>query len=97
MEILLREDFEPCLNQSFTIHLHGSGIQAQLVEVKALGRPFRDGAREPFSLLFEANTNYGLLDQGLYPMENSVLGEKTLFLVPVGVRQNSYQYEAVFN
>jgi hypothetical protein len=97
MEILLREDFEPCLNQSFTINLRDSGIQARLVEVKALGHPFRDGAREPFSLLFEADTHYGLLNQGSYPMANSVLGEKTLFLVPVGVKQNRYQYEAVFN
>lgn len=97
MEILLREDFEPCLNQLFTIRSHDVGIKAQLVEVKALGNPFRDGAREPFSLLFEADAGYGLLNQGLYPMTNSTLGENTIFLVPVGLKASLYQYEAVFN
>ena len=97
MDMLIREDFEPYLNQSFNIRLPGGGIHAKLVEVKTLGNPFRDGAREPFSLLFEADTDCGLLNQGLYPLWNSVFEERTLFLVPVGHKENCYQYEAVFN
>ena len=97
MEMLHREDFESCINQNFTIHLQNHGIESQLIEVKALGQPYRDGAREPFSLLFEADARYGLLNQGMYPIENPALGEKTIFLVPVGEKGNRYQYEAIFN
>lgn len=97
MDMLIREDFEPYLNHSFTLGLPGGGISVQLVEVKALGSPFWDGAREPFSLLFEADSGYGLLSRGSYSMSNAVFEEKTIFLVPVGHKQNRYQYEAVFN
>jgi hypothetical protein len=97
MELLYREDFESCLNQAFTIHIQSGIIESQLIEVKALGQPFRDGAREPFSLLFEADARYGLLNQGLYSIENSTLGEKNIFLVPIGEKENRYRYEAIFN
>lgn len=97
MEMLLREDFESRLNQIFTINLQGGGIESLLVEVKALGCPAGNTGREPFSLLFEANSAFGLLDQGIYSMSNSTLGEKPIFLVPVGKKNDRYQYEAVFN
>lgn len=99
MEILLREDFEPHLNQPFTIRRPSGGVKAQLVEVTPLGKPSRPsaGVREPFSLLFQADSNYGMLDQGLYSVSNPSLGVKTLFLVPVGRKENHYQYEAIFN
>lgn len=97
MESLTRENFEPCLKQNFTILLPEAEITAELVEVKSLGPPFREGAREPFSLLFEADAAQGLLHQGTYALANELLGRRGFFLVPVGERDKRYQYEVIFN
>jgi hypothetical protein len=97
MKSLTRESFVPCLRQRFSINLPEVKLTAELVEVKPLGQPFQEGAREPFSLLFEAGAAHGLLNQGTYSLVNEVLGEREIFLVPVGERDNCYQYEAIFN
>lgn len=97
MTSFTRENFEPCLKQTFTINLPETEIPAALVEVKSLGQPFKEGAREPFSLLFEADSALGLLAQGTYALTHDALGENNMFLVPVGKDGDRYQYQAVFN
>jgi hypothetical protein len=97
MKSFTRESFEPCLKQRFTINLPETEVPAELVEVKSLGQPFQEGAREPFSLLFEADTAHGLLNQGTYALANDALGENNIFLVPVGEESGRYQYQAIFN
>lgn len=97
MKSLTRENFESCLKQRFTINLLETDIPVELVEVKSLGQPFKEGAREPFSLLFEADAAQGLLAQGTYALTSDALGENNIFLVPVGEEGGRYQYQAVFN
>jgi Domain of unknown function (DUF6916) len=51
--------------------------------------------REPFSIFL-----LGPLDirfsQGMYPLRHDELGELPIFIVPLGVLEEGFQYEAVF-
>lgn len=97
MEMLTKEHFEPQLNQCFTIAWPEGQLEATLVEVSSSGRSRSEASREPFSLIFEAPRESGLLNQGCYTVSNDAMGGNTIFLVPVGENGDNYQYQAVFN
>lgn len=67
---------------------------AKLVEVTQAHSD--DGKQERFSLLFEAKTEV-VLDQKIYDFEHPTIGQCSIFIVPVGQRDHTIQYEAVFN
>lgn len=79
-------------------------VPLQLIEVRPqpefqprlFGGEVDAHARIPFSLLFRAESDLRLL-QDTYPMRHAVLGEFTMFLVPVGQDRRGSYYEAVFN
>lgn len=90
-------EFEPLLNQPFKIQFSDQDLVLELSEVKRSGKPYKEGAREPFSLLFNADASRGILRQGNYHLENKEMGKQSMFLVPVGVDENICQYEAIYN
>ncbi|MGB7203491.1 MAG: hypothetical protein WBD16_14685 [Pyrinomonadaceae bacterium] len=73
--------------------LADSDIQLELVEVS---EKKVTGVHEMFSLLF-CGAKDEALSQGTYDLTHDTLGSVTLFLVPVGLDENGYRYEAAFN
>lgn len=55
-----------------------------------------DAVQERFSLLFRG-PNAPILAQQIYELRHPVLGECTLFLVPVGLNQQGALYEAIIS
>lgn len=70
-----------------------SDVQLELVEVTERKVT---GTQEMFSLLF-CGAKDKFLHQGSYDLTHETLGSVTLFLVPLGLDENGYQYEAAFN
>jgi hypothetical protein len=102
------ERFDEALHGRFEAEAYAEAgaqrVELQLIEVRAQPE-FRPRlwngdvdahARIPFSLLFRADPQVRLL-QDTYPMRHAVLGEFTMFLVPVGRDRRGRYYEAVFN
>ena len=58
--------------------------------------PVKEGFHQPFSLLFRGPLN-PRLEQGVVTLENATLGEIALFLVPVGLEDDSMLYDVTFN
>ena len=92
--ILQRDDFAAALHTRFQVILEGAAaIELELVEVSDLIASRR---QEKFSLLFQGPLHV-LLPQQIYRMAHAQLGEIELFIVPVGISEAGYSYEAVFN
>jgi hypothetical protein len=92
--ILQRDVFAAALNTRFQVTVEGADtIELELVEVSDLIATRR---QEKFSLLFRGPL-YALLPQRIYHMVHAQLGEIELFIVPVGINEAGYSYEAVFN
>lgn len=53
--------------------------------------------REPFSLIFRAESREFFLPQSVYRIAHPVLGDLDVFLVPVGPDATGMCFEAVFN
>ena len=90
-------DYESLLKQTFKIAFSDQDLLLTLEEVSRAGKPYKEGARQPFSLIFSADASGGVLRQGRYDLENETLGKKGVFLVPVGVKENVCEYQAVYN
>jgi hypothetical protein len=73
--------------------LADSDIQLKLVEVTEKKVA---GLQEMYSLLF-CGAKDEALSQGTYELTHETLGSVSLFLVPVALDENGYQYEAAFN
>ena len=52
--------------------------------------------QESYSLVFLGPGDH-LLPQGIHKIVNPKIGELDIFLVPIGLDQAGYRYEAVFN
>ena len=92
--ILQRDEFAAALNTRFQVTVEGADtIELELVEVSDLIAMRR---QEKFSLLFQGPPHI-LLPQQIYRMAHAQLGEIELFIVPVGINEAGYSYEAVFN
>ena len=85
--------YRPHLNEAFTLHCEGHpSVELTLT---AANPKIDDDVQCCFSLLFLGPDE--LLPQSLYRLEHPVLGELTLFLVPVQKKKSGIVYEAVFN
>jgi hypothetical protein len=92
--ILQRDEFAAALNTRFQVTGEGAEvIELELVEVSDVISTRR---QEKFSLLFQGPLHV-LLPQRIYRMAHAQLGEIELFIVPVGMNEAGYSYEAVFN
>ncbi len=93
-------DFSAHLNSQFEVS-DGDGVAFEFLETAALKDPFSKDPVDPktcgrFSLLFQGPENVEL-PQGMYALRHEMLGDLSLFLVPIGQSDGRYQLEAIFN
>jgi hypothetical protein len=70
-------------------------ITMTLAEVTPL-RNYANAPRAPFSLIFTAKGE-DVLEQRMYELRHAALGPKWFFLVPVGKKDDTVSYQAIFN
>lgn len=97
------ETLLPCLNTRFRVGLDAAGfIELELVEVNVMNSPGQANpaaarpVQESFSLVFHGPDNR-FLPQRIYPFEHNQIGRFELFIVPIGKKPGSIEYQAVFN
>ncbi len=94
MDNLNHATFTENLNGDFSFRLDDSNtVKFVLLEVSEQRESHRNYF---FSLLF-GGPREPQLPQGLYRLENERMGSFEIFLVPVDLTEEGYQYEAVFN
>ena len=87
-------EFVEQLNTKFRVAVEtDEPLELELVKVSDLKS---GGGQEFFSLLFHG-TKDNFLPQQLHELEHDTLGQGSLFLVPVGAKDDIIEYEAVFN
>jgi hypothetical protein len=97
MQVLRLDQFAGRLNETFNVDMEHGRVAFVLVEARPLPhRPMPGLAREPFSLLFR-NEAAIVFPQRIYSMQNSLMGEFGIFLVPVARDRDGFLYQAVFN
>lgn len=91
------QTFRSHLGEQFRIRASPElALEARLAEAFRLGEPAYPDARVPFSLLFRAPAEPGILPQGTYSVEHGELGSIAIFLVPLQPDADGARYEAVF-
>ena len=91
--------FKEVVGSRFRIHW-GTGDSAELELVSAEGLKAssqRPGGREPFALIFRADSTRFYLPQAVYRLDHEKVGSLEIFLVPVGPDEKGMRFEAVFN
>ena len=87
-------DFAAALHTKFGLRQDVSQpIELELIHVSQLQSASR---QEIFSILFRGPLETPLA-QRIYQLEHPHLGTLSLFIVPVGMNEQGYEYEAVFN
>jgi len=93
-ELPTRDAFFACLNTKFRVlNVAPEQFDLDLIEVSDSKETLRQRA---FSIVF-LGPGDKLMPQHIYRLQHEVLGEMDLFLVPVGSKEQGYEYEAVFN
>lgn len=95
LEELRADDFEPLRGQRFVLRMPASESLPVVLAAVSRRPPAASGGREGFSLMFES-PSAAALPQGIYRIEQPVLGVMELFLVPIGPGPSGMRYEAVF-
>lgn len=97
IEELKEEVFARHLNTKFYIPLDVRRVELELARVVG-DKSSLDKIEgvERFSLYFLGPGDF-YLPQRTYRMEHDQLGALEIFIVPVGIQDNRYQYEAVFS
>ena len=97
IEELKEEVFAQHLNTTFYIPFDDKRVELELVKV-AGDKSSMDKIKgmERFALYFQGPVDL-YLPQHTYRMEHDALGQLDIFIVPVGVKDKRYQYEAVFS
>ena len=91
--LLTHEQFEPHENSKFRVRTDSDPIELELTNVSDL---MLSQHQERFSLTFSGPKDK-FLEQGTRLIQHDVLGEFELFLVPLGMNEKGYLYEASFN
>lgn len=94
----LKEDvFAQHLNTKFYIPLDDRRVELELVKIigdkSSLDKI--EGV-ERFALYFKGPGDF-YLPQRIYRMEHDALGALDIFIVPIGIQDKHYQYEAIFS
>lgn len=96
-EELKEEVFARHVNTKFFVPLDDRRVELELVKVigdkSSLDKI--EGV-ERFTLYFLGPGDF-YLPQRIYPMEHEALGRLEIFIVPVGIQDKRYQYEAIFS
>jgi len=92
---LTHEVWAGLIGEKFSVRLDdGSVIELVLNSAElAPGDPARNGGAH--SAFFTGPGDL-LLQQRMWPLAHSAIGEHCLFMVPIGVDESGYQYEIVF-
>jgi len=97
------ETFVPLVGSRFRVYKDATGsIELQLAEATEFSghgnqpAPGTGLIQESFSVIFDGPDSR-FLPQGMYVFEHEGLGRFELFIVPVGRKPGSFQYQAVFN
>ena len=90
---LNRDTFLPHVGSSFRVSTGNDTVELTLVNVSELRTSPRS---EAFSIEFHGPSSSSLA-QAEYQFDHPVVGEFTLFIVPVGRDGDVLEYEAVFN
>ena len=95
---LVLADFEHLVGKSFDVPAEEAGeVFTQLILCEVSRLPHGHPARlEPFSLIFEGSRGCAL-EQGTYWLIQPALGERAIFLVPLGDQGEMRRYQAIFN
>ena len=100
---LTLETFSAVLGTRFRVYLDASRhLDLELAEATLLqgcartNPPGTAAGPETFSLVFDGPEDC-LLPQCIYSFEHERIGRFDLFIVPVGRKSGSFQYQAVFN
>lgn len=100
LSALTQADFTPLVGTDFTVQLNEAEmLTLTLVEARAVGAPFRPGARWPFALTWQhPHLPHGAyLPQRIYTLHHPALGALDVFMTPLGPQAEGMRYEAVFN
>lgn len=97
IEELKEEVFAQQLNTKFYIPFDDRRVELELFRVAGDKSSLEkiEGV-ERFALYFHGPGDF-YLPQSIYRMEHDALGVLEIFIVPVGLQNNRYQYEAVFS
>jgi hypothetical protein len=96
IELLTIDMFSDKIGQVFVIEETGvPALDLTLTEVSAM-RNYANAPRAPFSLLFTASPDI-ILPQRMYTLKHAVLGEQSIFLVPIAGDSEKVTYQAIFN
>lgn len=89
------DSFEGHEGETFTIADPPPEVALTLTSVTRWGRPFADGARQPFTLHFHGPLE-PVRPQSTYRLDHESIGPIDLFLVPLGPDEAGMRYESVF-
>jgi hypothetical protein len=97
IEELKEEVFAQHLNTKFYVPLEDRRVELELVKILGDKNSLDkiEGVNR-FALYFLGPGDF-CLPQSIYPMEHDSLGTLEIFIVPVGIQNNRYQYEAIFS
>lgn len=97
LEELKEEVFAQHLNTKFYVQLEDRRVELELVKVVGDKSSMNkiEGV-ERFAVYFTGPGD-SYLPQSIYHLEHEALGTMLIFIVPVGAKQDRYQYEAIFN
>lgn len=97
LEELKEEVFAQHLNTKFYIPLDDRRVELELVKIIG-DKSSMDKIEgvERFALYFLGPDGL-YLPQAIYHMEHEALGQLDIFIVPVGIKDKRYQYEAIFS
>jgi hypothetical protein len=97
LEELKEEVFAKHVNTKFYIPLKDRRVELELVRVAGDKSTLEkiEGVNR-FALYFHGPGDL-LLPQSIYPLEHDALGTLEIFIVPIGIRDNRYEYEAIFS
>ena len=97
LEELTEDLFGQHLNTKFYIPLEDRRVELELVRVVGDKSSLEKiPGWERFSIYFLGPGDF-YLPQATYHMEHESLGEQDIFLVPIGVEDKRFRYEAVFS
>lgn len=97
LEKLTVVDFQPYLNQTFSIRFTPEvTLPAELISVETWGSK-TDKYRQPFTLTFRTAQKTEFYPQGTFTLIFPTAGELPIFFVPVGLDAEGMRYEAVFS
>ena len=97
LEEFKEEVFAEHVNTKFYIPFEDRRLELELVRVEGDKSTLEKVKGVNRFVLYFHGPGEFLLPQRIYPLEHEALGRLEIFLVPIGIQDNRYEYEAVFS